>query len=109
MKLNSKVAIYIPSTINVNQTVNNSEQVKKACVFLSGLFGGCTAVNGSGCWVSDTTGLVTEDVKIIYSFCSRLQLMKSKKSIFNYCRELCREMSQEAISLEINNQLYFVN
>lgn len=109
MKLKSKVAIYIPSTININQSIDNSEQVKKACVFLSGLFGGCTAVNASGSWISVAGDLIQEPVTIVYAFCSKYQLMRAKKSIVKFCKNICSEMSQEAVSLEINNQLYFVD
>ena len=109
MKLKSKVAIYIPSTININQSIDNSEQVKNTCSFLSGLFGGCTAVNASGSWISDAGNLIQEPITIVYSYCNKLQLIKAKKSIVKFCKNICSEMLQEAVSLEINNQLYFVD
>lgn len=109
MKLNNKISIYIPSTINVNQKTDNKKQINNTCAFLSGLYGGCTSFNAAGCWVGKTGELVKENITIIYAYCTSLQLLKSKKAIINYCRELCREMTQEAISLEINNKLYFID
>lgn len=107
--LKNKIAIYVPSTINVNQKTDSAAQVNNTCVFLSGLFGGCTSFNAAGCWTGKTGELVKENITIIYAYCTSLQLLKSKKTIINYCRELCMEMSQEAISLEINNKLYFID
>ena len=41
--LNSKVAIYVPSTMNVNEECDNTEYVKNTIKQLSTWFGGATA------------------------------------------------------------------
>ena len=38
--LDSKVAIYVPSTVNVNESCNNSSMVRRVLSKLSELFGG---------------------------------------------------------------------
>lgn len=45
--LDSKVAIYVPSTVNVNESCNNSAMVRRVLSKLSELFGGgnCNARN----------------------------------------------------------------
>ena len=107
--LNCKVAIYIPATINVNIAIDNKTQVKKACVFLSSLFGGCTAIDTSGYWIDNNSNLIKENTTFVYAFCNKKQLRKAKKSIINYAKNLCLEMQQETIAIEINNRLYFIN
>ena len=109
MKLNNKISIYIPSTINVNQKTDNTKQVNNTCVFLSGLFGGCTSVNTSGCWIDSRNQLIKEDITIVYSFCDNIQFLRNRKKVIAYCKKLCNEMLQECVSLEINNKLYFIN
>ena len=107
--LKNKVAIYIPATTNVNISIDNKSQVEKACVFLSSIFGGCTALNTSGFWIDNNSNLIKENTTFVYAFCNKKQLRKAKKSIINYAKNLCMEMQQETIAIEINNRLYFIN
>lgn len=109
MKLKNKVVLYIPSTINVNIPIDNKTQVEKACVFFSSLFGGCTTINASGKWIDSNKQLINENITLVYSNCTTMQLLKSKKAIINYVHNLCNEMRQECISLEINNKLMFID
>lgn len=109
MKLKNKVVLYIPSTFNVNISCDNKTQVEKACVFFSSLFGGCTTINAIGNWIDSNNNLITENITLVYSNCTTMQLLKSKKAIINYARNLCNEMKQECISLEINNRLMFID
>lgn len=109
MKLKNKVVLYIPSTIDMNIPIDNKTQVKKACVFFSSLFGGCTTINAIGNWIDSNSNLITENITLVYSNCTTMQLLKSKKAIINYARNLCNEMKQACISLEINNKLMFID
>lgn len=106
--LDSKVAIYVPSTINVNETTDNTAQVIRIIRRLSELFGGATASDAVGGWVSESGQTVIEKVKIVYSFCTSDQLKEHISTIIAICEELKTEMSQEAITLEINGQVKFV-
>ena len=63
--LSSRVALYVPGTINVNETTNNEAQVKKVLTAFCGWFGGATASDARGGWLSQTAGLVIENVTII--------------------------------------------
>ena len=107
--LKCKVAIYVPSTINVNQSIDNTKQIENTCLFLSGIFGGCTAYNASGKWIDSKNNLISESITICFSYCTKKQLRKAKKDVLNYVKSLCQEMKQDCISLEINNRLYFIN
>ena len=45
--LKSKITVYIPATVNINETIDNTEFVNKAATLLSECFGGATST-GSG-------------------------------------------------------------
>ena len=106
--LDSKVAIYVPSTLNVNEETDNTAQVIRIIRRLSELFGGATASDAVGGWVAEDGQTVIEKVKIVYSFCTSDQLKEHISTIIAICEELKTEMSQEAITLEINGQVKFV-
>ena len=77
--------------------------------FLSGLFGGATSQEARGAWVSSSAGLVVESVTICYAFCSLSQKMRCRRAVVAYCKDLAKDMKQEAISLEIDGRLFFIS
>lgn len=106
--LNSKVAIYVPSTMNVNETCDNTEYVKNTIKQLSTWFGGATATPAIGGWVSASGEVVVEDVTIVYSYCNSENLAEHAKDIIDLCESIKKDMKQEAVTLEINGQVKFV-
>lgn len=106
--LDSKVAIYVPSTINVDEVTNNEKQVLNIIRELSTLFGGATASDAVGGWVAENGNTIIEKVKIVYSFCTTEQLKDNIDKILQICENLKTEMKQEAITLEINGQVKFI-
>ena len=52
--LDSKVSIYVPSTVNVNEPVDNKQQVIAVIRQLSTMFGGATVSDAVGGWVSES-------------------------------------------------------
>ena len=100
--------IYVPSTIDVDNSIDNSAKVNETLSFLSSLFGGATATDASGAWMSETSGLVTEKVTICYAFASFRNFWKYRKAVKEYAAKLRDDMRQEAISLEIDGRLQFV-
>ena len=103
-----RVAVYVPGTNNVNQACNNQAEVKLISKWFSKAFGGATSYNATGSWISETAGLITEDVTIIYSFTDEKTLAEKEAFLEKTCLWLKKRMHQEAISLEINNRLYFI-
>ena len=75
---------------------------------LSLLFGGVTASDAVGGWVANNGQTVIEKIKIVYSYCTSEQLKANIETILGICENLKKEMSQEAITLEINGQVKFV-
>ena len=106
--LSSSVKVYVPSTFEVNKTIDNSEYVDKTLCFLSECFGGATAFEALGCWSSIQNGLVKENIKICVSYCDTESLNKYINSVVTHCENIKNEMKQESVSLEVNNVLYFI-
>ena len=106
--LDCKVAIYVPSSVNVSETTDNEQQVLNIIKQLSLLFGGATASDAVGGWVANDGGTVIEKVKIVYSYCTTEQLKTNIDVILQICETLKKEMLQEAITLEINGQVKFI-
>ena len=106
--LDSKVAIYVPTTNNAVEACDNSEMVKRVLMTLSNLFGGATATDAVGGWVSTEHGLITERVTIIYSFCKSEAFASNIDAILELCETIKNEMNQEAVTLEYNGQVKFI-
>lgn len=107
-KLTNKVSVYVPATINVNTEIDNSKYIDQAMEILSNAFGGATKIDVLGGWISDKYGLVKEKTTLVYSNTSDEDLKNNIDKVLDFCETLKTELSQEAIALEINNELYFI-
>ena len=108
IKLSCNVKVYIPSTVEINKATDSTEQVDSCLNLLSSFFGGATSYKAIGCWQSKEQGLIKEKVIICESYCKQDALEKNIDQIINFCENVKEEMKQEAISLEVNNELYFI-
>ena len=106
--LTTKIAIYVPSTIDIDSPVDNSAQVEKTAIFLSDLFGGCTACNVSGYWITQEKQLVRENHVVVYAYTTEDKAQEAEEKIIDFVQQMKKEMQQECISVEYNNRLYFV-
>lgn len=106
--LSSRVALYVPSTVDVNKAADNSEAVNKVLTRFCEWFGGATASDARGGWVSPTEGLIVETITIVYAYCKEAALQEKFGKIIDLAEELKEEMKQEAITLEINGQIAFI-
>ena len=70
--LEDVVKIYVPSTYNIDQPIDNTPYVNKTLEEFSKMFGGATAIEGTGSWLADDEQLVMEKVTIVYSFAEDL-------------------------------------
>lgn len=107
-KLSSKCTVYVPATKNINETFDNSEYVNKCATLLSECFGGATSCQALGYWVSPTAGLVKEHTTQVFAYCSDTDLQEHIEKIIDFCENLKTELSQDAIALEINGEMYFL-
>lgn len=107
-KLSSKVTVIVPATVNINEEIDNTPYVDKVASTMSECFGGATATQTLGFWQSPTAGLVKEKSTTVFAYCSETDLQKNVDKVIELCEQLKVEMSQDAIALEINGEMYFI-
>ena len=106
--LKSKITVYIPATVNINETIDNTEFVNKAATLLSECFGGVTSTEALGYWVSDTAGLVKENTTMVFAYAGEDDLKKNLDKVIDFCQDLKTEMKQDAVALELNGEMFFI-
>lgn len=106
--LNAKVAIYVPSTTDVNVPTDNKEFVNEVMTKFSEWFGGCTSTPAVGGWVSNSGALVVEKVTIVYAFCTPESFGEHFEEVVQLATTIRDEMKQEAVTLEYNGQIKFI-
>ena len=106
--LKSKVTVYIPATVDVDKEINNTEYVNRAATLLSECFGGATSTDALGYWVSNTSGLVKEHTTMVFAYAGEEDLKKNLDHVIDFCEMLKDEMKQEAIAMELNGEMFFI-
>lgn len=106
--LRHRVAVYVPGTNGVNTAADNARYVQMAAATLSNLFGGATATPAIGYWMSESAGLVEERVTIVYAYAGNEALEDQLGAVIEFCEGMRTELHQEAISLELDNAIYFI-
>ena len=107
-KLSSKITVYVPSTVDINTEIDNSVYVNRTATLLSDCFGGATSTNALGYWTSPSAGLVKEKSTLVFAYCSENDLENNLEKVIDFCNKLKSELSQDAIALEINGEMYFI-
>ena len=108
IQLTARVAVYVPGTNGANTEADNSEYIKRTAAQLSEFFGGATAQECRGFWVSDIHGLIEEKTTVIYSNATPADLEAHAADILTIAETLKEELKQEGISVEINGALFIV-
>lgn len=106
--LTCKIALYVPGTNGIDMAADTKAQVNHVSVQMSAMFGGATAQAVMGHWISDVAGHVAEDVTIVYSYTDKKTMKKYLSSVVTLAEKIKSDLHQEAISVEINNKLYFI-
>lgn len=106
--LPQRVALYVPSTTDTDKPTDNAAQVERVAREFCAWFGGATAQQSAGYWMSDTAGLVREAVTIVYAACTADQLREHLADVLTLAQQIKAEMQQEAVSVEINGTLYII-
>ena len=106
--LPQRVALYVPGTQGADTATDNAAQVERVAAEFSRMFGGATAQESNGFWMSNTAGLVRETVTIVYANCTADQLRARLPDVLTLAQQIKREMAQEAVSAEINGTLYII-
>lgn len=106
LTLSHVASIFVPSTVNVNQTVDTSQIVNGILAQLSSQFGGASMQDVTGAWLSDSSGLVVESIKRIFCYGpDREELFAVFSSL---AQELKEELTQESVLIDVDNVGYLV-
>ena len=108
VKLGSRVALYVPGTIDINHASDTSEWVASVSLAFSQMFGGCTASACAGYWEDDCAGLVTENVTVVYSYTDTETLKKTIDKVLQLAHSMKKSLNQSAVTLEVNRAIYFI-
>jgi hypothetical protein len=108
--LTDRVTIYVPSTTDGNKPAKRLQKKvsKHVAKKFSCMFGGCTQQAATGYWMSDKKGLIPEKQNLIFAACTTADREKNTARVFSLAKFICKYMKQEAVTVEINNTLYFV-
>jgi hypothetical protein len=107
-KLSSKVTVYIPSTTDIDKEIDNTKYVNECATLLADCFGGATSTPALGYWISNTAGLVKENTTMVFAYASDKDLQTKINRVITFCEKLKTELTQDAIALEINGEMYFI-
>lgn len=106
--LNHVLKIYVPVYDPLEKVAETLDFSHQTAMLLSHLFGGCTVSPSNGYWINNTGELVEDKINIVYSFTDEDTLSLYRDVVENFCKEIKKELSQDAISLEIDGILNFI-
>jgi len=104
----NQIAIFIPTTVDVDQQIDTSHYVKLSLDFLAERFGGATSREAQGVWNSQEVGLVGEKVYIVNTFVTQVALNQHLDEVIDFVKQLKSDLSQEAMALEVNGKLTLI-
>ncbi|MEW5957941.1 MAG: cyclic nucleotide-binding domain-containing protein [Chloroflexota bacterium] len=103
-----ELAVYIPTTIEVDRSFDTTPCVQKTLAFLGEHFGGATSSQAQGVWDSEEAGLVSETVYIVRSFVTQPEIDQHLNTVLDYVAGLKTELKQEAMALEVDQKFMLV-
>ncbi|MFK7972359.1 MAG: cyclic nucleotide-binding domain-containing protein [Bacteroidia bacterium] len=102
------VGVFIPSTMDVDVTIDPEQYVGQTLNFLAERFGGATSREANGVWLSEAAGLVGEQVHIVESYMSQTDLNRYLDEVVAYVKHLKHTLRQEAMALEVDRKLTLI-
>lgn len=106
--LPQRVALYVPGTQGPATATDNAAQVERVARAFCGWFGGATAQQSAGYWISDNAGLVREAVTIVYAACTADQLRDRLPDVLTLAQQIKQDMAQEAVTITIDQKMYII-
>lgn len=108
-----EMAVYVPSTKGADESIDQNEfrnRVLETEKYLSELFGGYSKVDVDGGYVSETKGLINEDVAKVVAFSQDENFLSNKlPRLIKRITMWCDEWSQESIGFEIEGDLFYID
>ena len=108
LELPQRVALYVPGTQGTATATDNAAQVERVARAFSRWFGGATAQESTGFWMSDSAGLVRESVTIVFAACTAEQLREHLPDVLQLAQQIKAEMQQEAVTITIDQKMYII-
>ena len=107
--MKNSIAIYVPSTIhNIPADPETVKMVRTTAKRnLAITHGGYTEYQTCGGWLGEHNELIEETTFRVVTFCSEIKI-SDLKNLIQLARWIKERMEQEAVTIEINNQLYFI-
>ena len=106
----NSISLFIPTTINADEKIDNTEYVLKYLNYIQNHFSGATIVtrNTNGAWYSeDMNKVIIEDITIIEVNTNELNQLDINYML-NLGLSVKKEMNQEGVSVSINSSLAIV-
>lgn len=94
--MKNRVCLYVPDSQHWLQ--------KTKLLFLNN-FGGYTCVKAEGGWKSGEE-LVIEKIYLVYSFWEGIDYLDS---VIELAKLICKELNQECVALEVNDELRLIS
>ena len=106
-----EIAIYVPSTADVSKPITASElraRVKEVESYLAETFGGFTASEKVGGYLSSKSSVIREKVVPVTAFATNEAFTSNKGRLVNKMSVWAKKWGQEAIGFEFEGDLYYV-
>jgi len=107
----TSIAIYVPGTQGdrVISAAEHESRAREVRAELSKLFGGYTSIDvATGGWVDRSGRLVEEPVIVVRAYTDWGQYTRVDADLEDFVRDKLEEWNQDAISVEFEEELYFV-
>lgn len=107
-----QIAVYVPSTKNANVPISQDElqeRVNEVRKYLAEMFGGFSSESLTGGYVSTFKELIKEDIVRVVAYSTKEDFAKNKRKLITQISIWAKEWSQEAIGVEFENDLYYIN
>lgn len=108
LQRNNQVAVFIPTTIDVDKPIDTTKYIDKTLAFLGQRFGGATSEEVKGIWNSQEIGLVGERLFKIHTYATSPDLQRYMNEVIDYMMQMKKNLRQEAMALEINQRLTLI-
>jgi len=106
-----EMAVYVPSTQDVNNVISVDEmekRVREVKEYLANKFGGYTSAEKIGGFVDSQAELVNEEVVQITAFSTKEAYEENKEALVQKLSDWAKEWGQEAIGFEYEGDLMYV-
>jgi hypothetical protein len=107
-----ELVVYVPSTTTADKKISDKEfdsRIDYVETYLSDLFGGYSATEVEGGYVSDEKGLIQEDVMKVTAFGQVDNFEDKFNQLLHQVKIWCEEWGQESIGFEFEGDLFYIN